>query len=68
MMASVVLIGLVIVLEARPVYRFLGARYMHLDPDPFAMLFGFGGATLLCLAATFVPIRIAVQRMKELER
>jgi hypothetical protein len=32
------------------------------------MLFGFGGATLLCLAATFVPIRIAVQRMKELER
>jgi ABC-2 type transport system permease protein len=68
MMASVVLIGLVIVLEARPVYRFLGARYMHLDPDPYAMLFGFGGATLLCLAATFVPIRIAVQRMKELER
>src|SRR3954467_3523491 len=68
MMASVVLIGLVIVLEARPVYQYVGARYMHLDPQPLAMLLGFGGATLICLAATFVPIRVAVQRMKELER
>jgi hypothetical protein len=32
------------------------------------MLVGFGGAGLLCLAATFVPIRIAVRRMQELER
>ena len=32
------------------------------------MWLGFGGATLICLAATFVPIKIAVQRMKELER
>jgi ABC-2 type transport system permease protein len=68
MMASVVLIGLVIVLEARPVYQFVGARMMHLDPDPSAMWLGFGGATLVCLATTFVPIRIAVKRMKELER
>jgi ABC-2 type transport system permease protein len=68
MMASVVLIGVVIILEARPVYQFLGARFMKLDPDPMAMWLGFGGATLVCLAATFIPIRIAVQRMKELER
>ena len=68
MMASVVLIGLVTVLEARPVYQYVGARFMKLDPDPTAMWVGFGGAALLCLAATFIPIRIAVQRMKELER
>jgi ABC-2 type transport system permease protein len=68
MMASVVLIGVVIILEARPVYQFVGARVMHLDPDPTAMWLGFGGATLVCLATTFVPIRIAVKRMKELER
>ncbi|MEO8580345.1 MAG: hypothetical protein ABI469_08850 [Gemmatimonadales bacterium] len=68
MMTSVVLIGVVIVLEARPVYQFVGARMLHLDPDPSALWIGFGGATLVCLAATFIPIRIAVKRMKELER
>lgn len=68
MMTSVVLIGIVIVLEARPVYQFVGARMLHLDPDPSALWIGFGGATLVCLAATFIPIRIAVKRMKELER
>ncbi len=68
MMASVVLIGLVIVLEARPVYQYLGARLLRTDPDPSAIWLGFGGATLVCLAATFMPIRIAVKRMTELER
>jgi ABC-2 type transport system permease protein len=68
MMASVVLIGLVIILEARPVYQFVGARLLRADPDPSAMWLGFGGATLVCLAATFVPIRIAMGRMKQLER
>ncbi|HZF73982.1 MAG TPA: hypothetical protein VEZ51_11150, partial [Gemmatimonadaceae bacterium] len=68
MMASVVLIGLVIILEARPVYQYVGARLLKADPDPSAMWIGFGGATLISLAATFVPIRIAVRRMRELER
>ena len=68
MMASVVLIGLVIVLEARPVYQYVGQRLLKTDPDPSAMLIGFGGATLISLMATFVPIRIAVRRMTELER
>ncbi|HEX9311059.1 MAG TPA: hypothetical protein VF887_09625 [Gemmatimonadaceae bacterium] len=68
MMASVVLIGLVIILEARPVYQYVGARLLHADPDPSAMWIGFGGAALVCLAATFVPIRIAVKRVQELER
>jgi ABC-2 type transport system permease protein len=68
MMASVALIGLVIVSEARPVYEYAGAQFLHTDPSVAGMLFGFGGAGLLCLAATFVPIRIAVRRMQELER
>ncbi|MFL5602605.1 MAG: putative ABC transporter permease subunit [Gemmatimonadaceae bacterium] len=68
MMASVVLIGVVIILEARPVYEYVGARLSRSDPDPSAMWVGFGGATVACLLATFLPIRIAVQRMRELER
>jgi ABC-2 type transport system permease protein len=68
MMASVGLIGLVIVAEGRPVFQYAGAHLLHSDPSVSGLWVGFGGATLLCLAATFVPIRIAVQRMKELER
>jgi len=68
MMASVTLIGLVIVLEARPVIQYVGAQLLHTDPSLAGLWLGFGGATLVCLAATFVPIRIAVRRMKELER
>lgn len=68
MMASIALIGLVIVMEARPVYQYVGARFLRITPDPSGLWLGFGGAALLCLAATFIPIRIAVKRMQELER
>jgi ABC-2 type transport system permease protein len=68
MMASVTLIGLVIILEARPVYEYAGSVLFKTDPSLAGLVIGFGGATLLCLAATFVPIQIAVRRMKELER
>jgi ABC-2 type transport system permease protein len=68
MMASVTLIGLVIVLEGRPVIQYVGAQLLHTDPSIAGLWIGFGGATLVCLAATFIPIRIAVRRMKELER
>jgi ABC-2 type transport system permease protein len=68
MMASVALIGFVIILEARPVYQYVGQHLLHTEPSVMGLVVGFGGATLLCLAATFIPIRIAVRRMKELER
>ncbi|MGH7651573.1 MAG: putative ABC transporter permease subunit [Gemmatimonadaceae bacterium] len=68
MMASIALIGLVIVVEARPVYQYVGAQLLHTQPTIVGLWLGFGGAGLICLAATFVPIRIAVRRMKELER
>ena len=68
MMASVALIGIVIVLEARPVYEFVALRLSGQDPSKTGLLIGFGGSALVCLAATFIPIRIAIRRMKELER
>lgn len=68
MMASVALIALVIVAEARPVYLYAASNLLHTQPSIAGLWLGFGGAGLLCLAATFVPIRIAVKRMKELER
>jgi ABC-2 type transport system permease protein len=68
MMASVALIGLVIVAEARPVYQYVGAQLLHTDPSIAGLWLGFGGAGLLCLAATFIPIRIAMKRMEQLER
>jgi ABC-2 type transport system permease protein len=68
MMASIALIGVVIVIEARPVYQYVGAQLLHTAPTVGGLWLGFGGAGLICLAATFIPIRIAVKRMKELER
>jgi ABC-2 type transport system permease protein len=68
MMASVALIGAVIAIEARPVYQYVGAHLLHSEPSIAGLWLGFGGASLICLAVTFVPIRIAVKRMKQLER
>jgi ABC-2 type transport system permease protein len=68
MMASVVLIGSVIVLEARPVYGYLSARAFGQPIEPTEMIFGFGAAALLCIVATLVPIRIALTRLEAVER
>ena len=68
MMASIALIALVIVAEARPVYQYAGAQFLHTVPSVSGLWIGFGGAAALCLAATFIPIRIAITRMQQLER
>jgi ABC-2 type transport system permease protein len=68
MMTSVLLIGGVIVLEARPVYGYLSARSFGTEPDPSGMFIGFALAALLCLLATFVPLRLAQRRLEALER
>jgi ABC-2 type transport system permease protein len=68
MMASVAVIGGVVILEARPVYGFLSARAFGQAIEPTEMIFGFGAAALLCVLATVVPIRVALRRLERIER
>jgi ABC-2 type transport system permease protein len=68
MMASVVLIGAVIFLEARPVFSWLNAQRagqtLAIDADLYVPL---GLALLLCCVSVLVPIRVALRRMELLE-
>ncbi|MBX3133770.1 MAG: hypothetical protein KF689_10355 [Gemmatimonadaceae bacterium] len=68
MMASVGLIGGVVILEARPVYSYLAARAFRQPIEPTEMLIGFGAAAVLCIAATLIPIRVALSRLEAVER
>lgn len=68
MMTSIALIGAVVILEAKPVYSYLSAQAFGGDPDPVQMVIGFGVAGLLCVAATLVPIRVALGRLEAGER
>jgi ABC-2 type transport system permease protein len=68
MIASVGLIAGVIVLEARPVYGFLSARFYGTPTSTTEMVLGFGAAGLLCIVATLVPIGIARRRLEAVER
>jgi ABC-2 type transport system permease protein len=68
MMASVALIGGVVVAEARPVYGYLRAMTFGGTPEAIDMVLGFGVAGLLCLAATVIPIQIAKSRLEKIER
>ena len=68
MMASVAVIGGVVVLEARPVYGYLSARAFGGPKDLTEMVLGFGLAGVLCLCSTLVPIRVALRRLSVIER
>lgn len=63
MMASVTLIGIVVMLEGRPVYEFLIARSFNTDANVQEMVFGFSAAAAVCVAATLIPLRIAERRL-----
>jgi ABC-2 type transport system permease protein len=67
MIASIAVIGGVVVLEARPVYSYLSAYSFGTPYAPGEMAIGFGCAALLCLVATFVPIRVALRRLERME-
>jgi ABC-2 type transport system permease protein len=66
MMASIVVIGAVITLEARPVFDYLASKAFGARRNPVEMYLGFGLAAALCVAATVVPIRIARRRLETL--
>jgi ABC-2 type transport system permease protein len=68
MMASIGVIGGVVILEARPVYGYLAARSFGTTANPLEMIVGFGAAALLCVGATVIPIRIALARLERVER
>jgi hypothetical protein len=68
MMASVAVIGGVVVLEARPVYGYLSARTFGTPKDVTEMVVGFSLAAALCLVSTLVPIKVALQRLQTIER
>ncbi len=75
MMASVLVIGAVVVLEARPVYNYLSAQaagtlgFVGDDTrDVRDLVIGFGLAGALCVTATLVPIRVALRRLETIER
>jgi ABC-2 type transport system permease protein len=70
MMTSVALIGGVVILEARPVYAYLGAQVRGVGESVSAveMYVGFGLAFILCTAATLVPVEIALRRLERVER
>lgn len=68
MMTSIAVIAGVVVLEARPVFGYFSAQAFDTESSPLEMQLGFGLAALLCLAATLVPIRIALRRLEQMER
>jgi ABC-2 type transport system permease protein len=68
MMATVALLAVVIVIESVPVYRYLRMAFTH---EPLVvtpvMLAAFAAAGAVCVAATVVPLRVALRRMEEFE-
>lgn len=71
MIAAVALLGVVSVLEARPLYIFLAHDFAHARAQPgdwWQVAFGFGAAATLCVVATIGPIAIARRRLDAVER
>jgi ABC-2 type transport system permease protein len=68
MMAAVAVIGGVVILEARPVYWYLSSQAFGTEARPSEMALGFGLAAGLCVAATLVPISVALRRLAAIER
>lgn len=63
MMASVTLIGVVVLLEGRPVYEYLIAESFNTVADVREMVFGFTAAGIVCVATTIIPLRLAERRL-----
>lgn len=70
MMTAVGYLGLVIVIEAWPVYAVLEARYRGVElaaSQQFGLWLGLAAALALSAVVTVVPLRAAVRRVGELE-
>lgn len=69
MILAVILVGAVVVLEARPVLLYLQAHVTGapIDLGDPVFVIGFGSAALLCLLTTFVPLTVALRRLEATE-
>jgi ABC-2 type transport system permease protein len=63
MMSAIGVIGIVVMLEARPVYMYLSAQAFGTETSVHEMVIGFSAAGAVCLIATFVPLWLAVRRL-----
>ena len=68
MMCAIAMIGLVVVLEAKPVYTYLSAKAFGTTGDLVEMIAGFGLAAAVCASATVIPVTVALRRLERLER
>jgi len=71
MMVAVAFLGVMVMLEAWPVYTVLRARALGrpISSSMYtALLLGLGGALVLALIVIVVPLRIARMRVQELDR
>ena len=68
MMTSIALIGAILILEARPIYAWLSARSAGDSVAPVELVAGLAAAAAVCLLATFIPLRIAQNRLEAIER
>ena len=68
MMTAIGLIGVVLVLEARPIYGWLAAKSAGDTVAAGDLVTGLAAAAGVCLLATFIPLRIAQRRLDAIER
>ncbi len=68
MMAAVSLLGLVIMIEARPVMEYLRSQqYGGTANLTGELLFSGACVVAICLAATIIPLKLGLRRMEEME-
>jgi ABC-2 type transport system permease protein len=71
MMSAVAYLGLIVMLQAWPVYSFLEARSRNLPMSSAqlsGLIFGLGAAFAISVATIVMALRIAVQRVEDLDR
>jgi ABC-2 type transport system permease protein len=68
MMTAILLLGLVMVVEGRPVLDYLRAQIQGQEPEVDLWLVGsLTLVVVICVTATLVPLRLALRRMEAME-
>ena len=68
MMSAIVLLGLVMVVEARTVLEYLRAQIAGKEPEiDFRLVISLVAVAAICITATIVPIRLALKKLAAME-